>query len=406
MAQILAQSLRHDSTLEVQVVREAAAWLGMRQEWEALASSVGGVPPPLHFDWLATWWEINREHYAAGEQALCVLCFRRRGELVGALPLYYRRSRRLVDGGRWLGFVSTGEAEADEICPDYMDMVCRSEVAEQCAGLAMEVLCEDLGESYERMALLDMADHSPLVRAARRLATVYDLETAPRGVCPIADLSGGFEAYLSRLSASTRTRCRHLVREARKRGTTFEVAEGLEQARSFMEELVALHQKRWQADGKPGCFASRPFAEFHRRLVELWQPQGKVVLSRLRLEGRTLAVKYGFCGNGKYDFYQSGVLLEENGPLKSPGVVSFLMLMEHLTRHGVQAFDFLRGNASYKQRLATSAQPLVEVRRVVWNWRTSVSFAADMSGRVVRKAYRRLLRRRTRANTSSEGDRA
>ena len=57
----------------------------------------------------------------AGEKGLRVLCCSRGDELVSALPLYLRRANRLTDSGNRLCFIGTGDAIADEICPDYLD---------------------------------------------------------------------------------------------------------------------------------------------------------------------------------------------------------------------------------------------------------------------------------------------
>jgi hypothetical protein len=331
----------------------------------------------------------------AGEEGLRIICCRRGEELVAVLPLYLRRPLRVSDGGTHLTFISAGERIEDEVCPDYMDLLCLRETREACARAVWTSLCEDLKGSYDLLELSDMADHSPLVSLAREIGPEYDLEISPRGTCPISDLDGGMEAYLSRLSHKTRAQCRRLLRAADDAGVQFQAAQGPEEAAEFYRELVEVHQRRWETVGEMGCFNSVPFAQFHRKLSEMWVPAKQAVLSRMRLDGRTLAVKYGFRLNGKFDFYQSGVRLEENAVLKSPGTASLLLLMRYLIDEGITSFDFLRGSAQYKQRLATGVQPLVQVRRVLWTWPTSIGFAASLGTRAMRKAGRVMSRRKT-----------
>lgn len=385
MTQALTRIGGDNDTIRVEIVEDSVGLERLRVPWNKLYERASNAAPPLHHRWMSTWWEVYGPQYAASDRSLRILCFRRRGELVGLLPLYERRSVGLQAGGARWGFLSTGERERDESCPDYLDLLCLAEVRDICAELALGLLCGELSHRYDRLELSELADDSALVKAARARGAQYHLTIAPRSVCPQADLAGGFEAYLGRLSANTRQQSRRLLRGATQAGATFEVAQTPGEAMTFFDELVTLHQQRWQAAGEPGCFSSKLFIAFHRRLVEQWYGQGCLVLSRLRCGGQTLAVKYGFRNGLKYDFYQSGVRLDENAYVKSSGIVSFLLLMQYLCGEGVCIFDFLRGSSSYKYRLATSAQPLVVVRRVRWTWHSAVGLALNLSLRAGRR---------------------
>jgi CelD/BcsL family acetyltransferase involved in cellulose biosynthesis len=391
MAQILSPvSLSESPAIRMAVVARPEELAPLRDAWHELFAVADNAAPPLHYDWATTWWEFYGQRYGRSVDPLCILTFRRDTQLVGVLPLYHRKPQRTSDGGNCLCFLSAGEDEADETCPDYLGLLSLAEARPACVELAWQALCGGLSSSYDRLELSDLADCSTMVGWARAYGPTYDLEVSPRGVCPIADLTGGFEAYLARLSSNTRQQSRRLLRAAQKAGACLEVASTPEETMEYFEQMIDLHQQRWQADGLPGCFASTPFTEFHRKLVSLWSPGGRVVLSRLRVGDQTLAVKYGFRTGTGYQFYQSGVRLDDGSPIRSPGIVSFLMLMEHLCEQGVTAFDFLRGSSSYKFRLATTAQPLVQVRRVLWTWRTSVGLAVDLGERAARRLARTL----------------
>ena len=386
-------SMLPPSQLEVQVIREPAQWAAIRDEWGTLFAVSPSASPTLHYDWLRTWWDVYGGDGLQVAHGLRIVTCRRGGRLVAALPLYDRRPARAWRGGRRLGFIGSGEGEYEEICSDYLDMLYRPEERE-AATLAMgNLLTGALAGEYDQLELTDLSDASALLQWAGRDGLRHHAQVTPRGVCPIADLTGGFEAYLGRLSANTRQQCRRLMRQAEQAGVAFEVADESNWD-EFFEQLVELHQRRWEADGKPGCFSAERFTQFHREMVRKWLSDGRAVLSRLMLGGRPIAVKYGFVLNGKYDFYQSGVLTDQAAALKSPGVVSFMYLMRHLTGQGVRTFDFLRGSSSYKQRLATTAQPLVQVCLARGTWRTGVGRLCSMVRRGGGKA-KRLLRQRT-----------
>ena len=381
------------SPLEVQVIREPAQWAAMQEEWGTLFALSPSASPTLHYDWLRTWWDVYERGGSQVPHGLRIMICRRGGRLVAALPLYDRRPARASRGGRRLGFIGSGEPEYEEICSDYLDMLYCPDEREAATRAIGNLLTGALVGEYDQLELTDLSDASPLVQWARSDGLRHHAQVTPRGACPIADLTGGFDAYLARLSANTRQQCRRLMRQAEQAGVVFEVADEPNRDQCF-EQLVELHQQRWQGDGKPGCFSAQRFTQFHREMVRKWLPDGRAVLSRLTLAGRPIAVKYGFVLNGKYDFYQSGVLADQAAALKSPGVVSFMYLMRHLADQGVRTFDFLRGSSSYKQRLATTAQPLVQVRLERATWRTGVGRLCSMVRRGGGKA-KRLLRQRT-----------
>lgn len=372
----------------VEVMHTREQMQALMPAWKRLFAAAHLPSPALHPQWCALWWDLYADAYAAGPQALRLLCFRHGGQLVGVLPLYLRQPHRLRDGGLRLGFIATGESETEEICPDYLDVLAEPAWEAPCAASAWEMLCQQAPCLYDRLELADMASDSSLGKWASLHAAQHNLEILPRGVCPIADLTGGFEAYLSRLSANTRQQSRRILRAAATAGVTFEMARDVTQADEFFQQMVALHQQRWQAAGQPGCFARPRFREFHRRLLAQWHSTGQALISRLSLQGVPLAVKYGFRSAAKYYFYQSGVSHESLPTLRSPGIASFLLLMRHLADHQVTTFDFLRGAANYKQRLATTTRPLVLVRHIRQTWRTNTGMIADISARVAHKVMR------------------
>ena len=369
--------------LVVRTITKAAEWEEVRADWDALFAASPAASPPLHFDWLSEWWRIYGPRYGAGG-GLRVLTAWRGTRLVAALPLYESLVGGPV-GRRRLQFLSTGETEAEETCPDYLDLLALPGEQDDAFHATADALA---AMRWDELVLSDMADASPLVALQGHPSFARRAPVEPRGACPIANLDGGFEAYLARLSSNLRQQSRRTLRSLDKAGAKFEVAEAEQVVPEFFDQLVRLHQQRWQAVGKPGCFAADRFTEFHRALARRWVPQHKAVLARLSVAGEPLAVVYGFLVGDKFDFYQSGVRIDENSAVQKPGVAAHLMLMSRLAEAGVTKYDFLRGASTYKERLATDARSLVRVRAVRPTVRTAISAAADVVGRASRKGLR------------------
>jgi CelD/BcsL family acetyltransferase involved in cellulose biosynthesis len=363
----------------VRLIREEADWDAIRPEWEALYAASPYASPPLDFTWLRGWWRIYGPTY--GTRGLQIVTTWRGTRLVGALPLYECRRGGSPLGARELRFLSTGEAESEETCPDYLNTLCLRGEEENCL--------EAMWNSVERLAwdhleLLDVPAQSPLVRSR---ALPGAARTFPRGTCPVADLAGGFESYLGRLSSNSRQQARRLLRDRERAGAAFDIVAAERADRAF-DDLVRLHQARWTAAGRPGVFAAPRFTAFHREILREWLPAGRAVLARLTLDAEPVAVLYGFVTGTRFDFYQSGVRRDGAGRLRSPGNLAHLLLMQTLAERGVTAYDFLRGASSYKERLATRENQLLGVQ--VWRptLRTATCRSVRLAARITRRGLR------------------
>jgi CelD/BcsL family acetyltransferase involved in cellulose biosynthesis len=344
----------------VAVVREFAGAETLQEEWERLFEASLTASPPLRWEWLREWWRVYGPTYGIQGDSLRLLTVRRGGRLIGALPLYVGLLGPRMLGCRRLGFIGTGETEFEETCPDYMDLLHVSEEKEICLRALAQFLFAS-GETWDELDFTDISEKSPLLASRDLLPRDVKAKVIPRGECPIADLSGGFERYLQRISTNTRHQARRWLREAERANVVFELASSSQDTEVFFDQLVQLHQQRWNSVGKRGCFASPRFSEFHRTLAHLWVPTGKAILGRLSLAERPIAVLYGFVAGSKFDFYQSGILLEETDAIRSPGNVAHLRLMKTLAEVGITKYDFLRGCSSYKERLATDHASLVRL---------------------------------------------
>jgi CelD/BcsL family acetyltransferase involved in cellulose biosynthesis len=367
--------LSRDVDVTIKILQSEDEWDAVRRDWDDLYAVSPTASTPLDHAWLRGWWRVYRPTLRGGH--LRVVTVWRMAQLIGALPLYVRRAMGGPFGARRLGFVSTGEAEFEETCPDYLNLLCRPGEEARCADAVWQAIGR---MTWDYLELVDLPETTPLLRSGN---VPPEVRRFSRGECPIADLTGGFEAYLQRLSSNSRQQARRLLRESERAGTQFELV-GTNQAAAAFDDLVRLHQERWAAAGKPGVFAAPRFVEFHRRLVGQWLPSGRAVLARLSLGSDRVAVLYGFVTRRTFDFYQSGIRLETAGRLKSAGQLAHLLLMRALAQRGVDAYDFLRGSSAYKERMATRENRLIGAR--IWRPtpRTAAYRAACLARRLVR----------------------
>ncbi len=174
---------------------------------------------------------------------------------------------------------------------------------------------------------------------------------------PVTDLLAGEEHdVLTALPASRRQR----VRRALRRLGALEArwAQSPAEADSMLDELIALHTARWQADAQPGAFANPRFTAFHRELIARLQPSGRAALYRIRRDGETIGCLYGLIEGSRMLFYQGGLRRFEDNRLRV-GIAAHALFMQACRDRGLSQYDFLAPAARYKSDLSTSSEQLV-----------------------------------------------
>jgi CelD/BcsL family acetyltransferase involved in cellulose biosynthesis len=346
---------------EVDVVSDPARLDELEAEWKALFEASPASSPPLRWEWVREWWRVFGSTYGADGHGLRIITIWRGDSLIGILPLYQNRNRRLGLALRKLRFVSTGAAEFEETCAEYFDLLYLPGQARPCLEALRQLLKQPRRLRWDRLDLSDIGAHSPLLELCRdRSGSIGQTNINPSGACFVSDLEGGFEAYLRRLSQGARGEARKLLREVERSGMQFEMANDIGSVRSFFDQMVVLHRERWARVGKTGSFSPR-HAQFHRTLSELLVPRGEAVLARLALNGKPFAVTYGHLLKGTYHCYQRGVT-RSSEPVRSPGTALLLRLMAHLAERGVTKYDHLKGINSFKERFATHQSAIVRLR--------------------------------------------
>jgi CelD/BcsL family acetyltransferase involved in cellulose biosynthesis len=174
---------------------------------------------------------------------------------------------------------------------------------------------------------------------------------------PVADLLAGEEHdVLTALPTSKRQRVRRALRHLGELDVHW--AQNAQEADSMLDELIILHNARWQAEAQPGAFASPRFTAFHRELISRLLPAGRAALFRVRRDGGTVACLYGLIEEDRMLFYQGGLQRFEDNRLRV-GIAAHALFMQACRDQGLSKYDFLAPAARYKNDLSTSSEQLV-----------------------------------------------
>jgi CelD/BcsL family acetyltransferase involved in cellulose biosynthesis len=284
----------------------------------------------------------------------------KRGDRTVALGLFNRAARHPLRLDRPLYLGESGVPAMDSIFIEYNGLVVDGDagdgVAKECwsalAGGALKGTRWVLGGVLPTVQAALPANRTIRVRT-RRPVSFHELFASPE--TPV----------LERLSANARQQLRRALRGWEKIGPlTLEIAGTRDQAFTFLNGLKTFHQRYWTGRGKPGAFAEPFFERFHRELIGRPGPGQSVDLIRVTAGTHVVGYLYNFVHRGWVAAYQSGFDFGLDADRLKPGLVCHLLAMEHYRQAGMQAYDFLGGEARYKRTFANAETELLwlEVR--------------------------------------------
>jgi CelD/BcsL family acetyltransferase involved in cellulose biosynthesis len=302
--------------------------LGRR--WQALEAAADGG---FFRSW--TFLGCQAETRFAGARLLCAT---RDGQDVALA---------LIGGGSgkyWLN--QTGDAVADSVFIEHNGLlVGRGEESAMAAVL-------QFGSRHAAPLVLSGIDTAMLERA--RAAGWCVLQQTR--LAPCMQIAGLQKPYLDTLSANARGQIRRSMRLYGE-DLALAAASSLEQALSWFEEMVALHQVIWRQRGVKGAFAENAIVDFHRALIARAWPEAAVDLLRVSAGGATIGLLYNFVKDGRVSLYQSGFAYSADARLK-PGLVCHSLAIEAYVKRGLRVYDFLGGADRYKKTLSNAGEDL------------------------------------------------
>ena len=299
----------------------------LEPEWAALWATVGDATPFQHPAWYRVWLR----HFGSGTSPV-FLSIRRGGDLAGVAALDMDR-----DQARQLG---------DHNVQDYAGPLCLPGEEGPVAAGILEWLREDLTPGA---VFWGLPKDSPFRDALAAAGDAGGWETSEthEAVCPGVDLPGSFEEFVAALS-------KHDRHELRRKMRNFEAAgapefETLTAAAAVEAEMETLFRLMRISRGDKDEFLTPEMERFFRDLAASFADLGMLRLSKLALDGATVAMTLAFERAGTTYLYNSGYDPEYSK--LAVGLISKAYAIREGIARGGTRFDFLRGEEDYKRRL-------------------------------------------------------
>ncbi len=342
--------------MEIEVVRDSISFFALRDEWEWI---VAASPVTIFqtFDWQWLWWK-----YFGDGLRLHILLFRYQNKLIGIAPLclevHHYFPLKPYHRLRWMGggvkdFRSQWNL-AEYGPSDYLDIIALPGFEARVGNSFLTYVLEtkwldevDLDNIHENGVLMNAV--IPELRRSN-----YPFRLLQDHICQRITVPASLEQYFRGLRASVRHRLYQAQRAYMNGGIyTIQSVQSEAELRASLEDLVRLHQLRWNRLGYPGMFADKRFERFLREVAKRFLDRGWLCFKTARVNEQCVAARLGFKFKDTINDFVAG--LDEKAPAakRRPGLALLLSMIEDAIQSKMRAVNLVRGFETYKYELAS-----------------------------------------------------
>jgi hypothetical protein len=309
----------------------------------------------MSWEWLSQWLQTYQDYIFE----LKIIYIIHNDEYIAIAPFYVSTNKTLGITTKTLSFIATNEPEYCEVASEFIDIA----YADQHKPKIIELLTEKLSNltDINKFNFRDLNKSSLMYSVCQQLKlktiayneqiTGYQFHINIAEPCQhSASFLKKKKRILNKFENIRNTQCGQFI-----------IANEKKQALKLYEQLVELHQKRWQQKNKPGVFSNNYFYEFHRKFIEQYVEKGIIVLSAIQIENQIISVNYSIKWRNTLYFYQSGID-ESYKPNLSPGLLNHLLLIQYCTEQKIQQYNLLKSAKSdYKSQFSQLSDELIDI---------------------------------------------
>ena len=269
-------------------------------------------------------------------------------ELVAVLPLAHRRN---LLGGIYGFFIGS------RFHPDPLGLVCKKNRLKESAYAIRHYFEYNL--NWDSI-ILDWTTEEE----CEAWGVKYENVT----VAPYLSINSSFEGVLKEFRKKKRYNIKSSVKQLiTNRGASYTECLALQDKVNCLKDLVTLHRIRAKERVIKSTVDGPSFFKHHSHLIQT-SPSAKIF--KLSLEGKTIAVVYGFSYACRFFYYQ--VAHDPSYGYLSPGKVLLYLVIKHFCDLGFKEFNFLQGDEEYKGLWTSDKRKLVRMRLDKRNLRTFI----------------------------------
>jgi len=345
-----------DDELMVEVFTTEALFDGLEVYWKDVVKRAD-TSIYMSYEWAQNWWK----HFGKNKQrSLLVVTIWDGSKLVGLAPFYKGHSRlgshvieqrvQIIGSG---GTPNEQYGYKDDYgISDFLDIIVDREYTAAVTNRLSELITpEFLGADVITFHQLrdDSYIKNHLYPKLQERGVTMSMEHTD--TCPIIPLKhfDNLKAYIKDQKSNARRRLRQTQRAEGPEGTyQIEELTDWDDIQRATDELIELHQSRWNRMGFPGVFYDQRFTQFFKDTLEYAHNNGWLWFKQATDEEGMCASRMILQFQGRYYDYISG--FDELRPSSKyrPGIGLLLNLVEDAISQNLEAVELLRGEEGYK----------------------------------------------------------
>ncbi|MGH8312284.1 MAG: GNAT family N-acetyltransferase [Gammaproteobacteria bacterium] len=343
----------------------------LTREWNDLAERTGATPY-VRPEWVAAWWRA----FGAGE--LRILTLRRKGRLVGLLPVAQRH-----------GCVSS--------LTNYHTP--QSDLLAEDAGVAYDLAQRLFTGHPRRVCLAGLPALGGGINACQRAAREagYRIWVHPYQTSPYLRIEGSWERYEARLgsSSSRAAGLRRSLRRLNRRGqVSLEIVSSGEGLVAALQSAFAIEALSWKTARHTAIQSHPKTMQFYTNIARWAESRGSLRLFFLCLDRQPLAMLYALEEQGVCHLLKSGY--DARYRQFSPGSLLIRSVVERCFAKGLRTVEFHGDAEPYKLQWASETRRLKRFDAFSPSLAGRLSFTAHVHARQAAKYLLHSVGRRRR----------
>ncbi len=332
------------SSCTTKLIEDAASFLALAPEWNAMAARRTEPGAWYRFDWFRCWWD------AFGKTAdLKLICSYRDGRLTAVAPLMLVRMRLKGFNFRVLKFIENGITPRSEFIGEALG-------TDEVAAVWRAAL--EFAPQWDFMLLNNVAHTGPTIQLLRdHLARnrIRHVELDDR-FSPYIRLDNGREAVRSGMGK----RLKRNLSNARNRleragGFTVETCAVPDEIARGLEQAIAISRKSWKGRLGKDMGGTRQRLEFYSQIAQAFMHDGRVRIWLLRHRDQAIAFEYALIDRGH--LLLLAIDYDQDFAEFSPGTLLRSLVLEQLVDTGLSYYDFSGTNYDYKLHWTRNVRP-------------------------------------------------
>ena len=368
----------------IAIVSSREEFKALEEPWNQLLAESPSNTYFLRWEWMWSWWEA----FGAAQGVLHILVVKRGGRIVGIGPFYQATNKMgKVFPVRQLLFLGTSTSSVGDVGSEYLDLIIQGQQSLDIAQVMFEQIL--IASAFQELVLLHVPAQSSTMQCMleRADAAGFLCQELQRWQCPYIALPASWEQFLETLGSTMRYKFRKNLRELEKHGDhAFRVTAAPDELETDLEQLVRLHQARWESRGMSGVFADPQYHTFLKMVSRYALQNGHLRLSLVTVSAKPLAALFNVAYGNKIYYYQSGfdTSLDKKVAI---GTFAHSLCLERAINEKLEEYDFLlKGSLdTYKNRWTQQVREIVDYRLIAPGWPRALARVESRARQCVRR---------------------